>query len=195
MPILHLIAGPNGAGKTLLRDVLLTPYRPGLSAVDAQAYAATRLRHMHDAAARAQAARAWADAERRMRLAEGQSFVTETVFSHPSRLALIAQAQAMGFQVVLYVLALDDPGRLVARVAQRVREGGEHVPDGKVLIRYPRSMALLRQGAFLADLAFLFDACDVEEGGPCLVATLSRGAPPQLHLSEVPRWARQVLGL
>ena len=46
------------------------------------------------------------------------------MFSHPSKLALIKDAQRHGFTVALYIVALDDPARLLDRVAQRVREGG-----------------------------------------------------------------------
>lgn len=57
-------------------------------------------------------------------LQTGQSFVSETVFSHESKLALIEHAQHCGFAVVLLVVCLDDPKRLLDRVHQRVQEGG-----------------------------------------------------------------------
>jgi predicted ABC-type ATPase len=38
----------------------------------------------------------WADARRAELLNAGQSFVSETVFSHASKLALIEEAQAQG---------------------------------------------------------------------------------------------------
>jgi predicted ABC-type ATPase len=49
--------------------------------------------------------------------------VSETVFSHESKLALIEEAQAQGFFVMLLVVALDQPERLLERVAQRVGRG------------------------------------------------------------------------
>ena len=48
--------------------------------------------------------------------------------SHESKLALIKEAQQRGFAVVLLVVCLDDPQRLLARVRQRVKEGGHDVP-------------------------------------------------------------------
>ena len=50
------------------------------------------------------------------------SFVSETVFSHESKLALITKAQDMGFDVVLYIVSVGDPQQLLGRVNQRVRE-------------------------------------------------------------------------
>lgn len=193
MPVLHLIAGPNGAGKSTLHQILIAPRHPALPFINAQAHAAAQLQHVQDAQAQARAARAWADEQRQSLLSQGQSFATETAFSHPSRVALITQARALGFQVVLYALAHDDPRRLLQRVTQRVREGGHAVPSHKVLERYPRCLDHLRQAVFLADLAFLFDACDVSEGGPRLVATAAAGRM-QLHTVLRPRWVDRTLG-
>jgi predicted ABC-type ATPase len=193
MPVLHLIAGPNGAGKTALYQYLIAPRYPGLPFVDAQGYESARLQHVADPEARAQAARAWADEHRQVLLRGGASFVTETAFSHPSRLALVAQARTLGFEVVLYALALDEPRRLLQRISQRLREGGHAVPSHKVLERYPRCMDHLRHAVFLADLALLIDAADAHEGGPRLVASVT-ARQIQLHAVLRPRWVEKVLG-
>src|SRR4051794_13121289 len=124
MPVLHLIAGPHGAGKTSLYEYLLEPRNPEMPFIDAQAWVCTPRHHALDADAQTLAARRWADAERQRLFAGRQSFITETAFSHPSRVALIAQARTLGYEVVLYALGLDDPRKLLQRVAQRAREGG-----------------------------------------------------------------------
>ncbi len=51
----------------------------------------------------------------------------------PHVTGLISHAQALGYQVVLYVVSVDDPKRLLARVSQRVEEGGHHVPPDRIL--------------------------------------------------------------
>ena len=89
--------------------------------------------------------------------------------------------------------ALDEPRRLLQRVSQRVREGGHAVPSHKVLERYPRSLDNLRQAVFLADLAFLIDACEAHDGGPRLVASVM-ARQMQLHTVLRPRWVEKVLG-
>jgi predicted ABC-type ATPase len=193
MPVLHLIAGPNGAGKSTLYQYLIAARHPGLPFVDAQAYASAQLRHIIDPATRQRAARAWADEQRQLLLRQGQSFVTETAFSHPSRIALIAQARTLGFEVVLYAIALDEPRRLLQRVSQRVREGGHPVPSHKVLERYTRCLDHLRQAVFIADLVFLIDAADAHEGGPRLIASIV-ARQMALHAVLRPRWVEKVLG-
>lgn len=193
MPVLHLIAGPNGAGKTSLYHYLVHPRHPGLPFIDAQSYAGAQLQHIGDPVARAEAARAWADAQWQSLLRERTSFVTETVFSHPSRVALLAQARTQGFEVVLYALALDEPRRLLQRVSQRVREGGHPVPSHKVLERYARCLDNLRHAVYLADLALLIDASDAGEGGPRLIASVM-ARQMQLHTVLRPRWVEKVLG-
>jgi predicted ABC-type ATPase len=193
MPVLHLIAGPNGAGKSTLYEYLLAPRYPALPFVNAQAHATAQLQHIVDPATRSRAARAWADRQWQDLLNKGLSFVTETALSHPSRVALVAQARTLGFEVVLYAMAVDEPRRLLQRVSQRVREGGHSVPSHKVLERYARCLDNLRQAVFMADLALLIDAADAQEGGPRLVASVT-ARQMQLHAVLRPRWVEKVLG-
>ncbi|MCY1377691.1 hypothetical protein D9M69_652770 [compost metagenome] len=83
--------------------------------------------------------------------------MSETVFSHPSKLALLSAAQAAGFAVVLLVVCVDEPRHLLARVRQRELEGGHSVPPERVLARYPRTLVNLAQAVRQADLALLYD--------------------------------------
>lgn len=174
MPVLHLIAGPHGAGKSTLYQSVLAPRYPAIPFVDAYP-------------------REKADARRQELLVARSSFATETAFSHPSRVALLAQARALGFEVVLYALALDEPRQLLERIRQQAREGGQPVASHTMLERYARCLDNLRQAVFMADLALLMDAAPANAGGPRLIATLVRG---QMHLNAVlrPRWVEKVLG-
>lgn len=193
MPILHLIAGPNGSGKTTLYRFLIAPRYPTLEFVNADLHERDHLRHLVNPVQRSEAARAWADARRDYLLRQGESFVSETVFSHPSKLSLIRHAKTRGFAVVLYVLCLDEPRLLLKRVKQRVNEGGHSVPVNKILARYPRTVANLAPAVKLADTAMLFDAVEVSEGGPRLLA-ICAGGRVDLHSTHLPGWAKQVLG-
>lgn len=193
MPLLHLIAGPNGAGKSTLYQYLIAPRYPTLEFVNADLHESNELQHETNPVRRSEAARAWADARRAQLLSQHASFVSETVFSHPSKLALIEHAQACGFGVVLYVVCLDEPRLLLARVKQRVKEGGHAVPNNKILERYPRTLANLSQAVNRADTSLLFDAAEVSDGGPRLLAIVSGNQVEQLT-ELMPRWARQVLG-
>ena len=87
---------------------------------------------------------------------------------------------------------MNDPQRLLARVSQRVREGGHNVPASRILERYPRTMTYLAQAVRIADLAFLYDAVEVEQGAHQLVALCERARTTVL-VDELPRWATTML--
>ena len=193
-PVFHLFAGPNGAGKTTLYRALAAGglIDAGLAFVNADLHERACLQHITDPIERSEAARQWADTRRSALLTAGQSFASETVFSHESKLELMAEAQRLGFVVALYVVALDDPARLVQRVQTRIGEGGHPVPPERILARYPRSLALLQAAVSYADLAFLYDAVDIENGGHQLAAIVTAGQPEPL-LDPLPRWVRSML--
>lgn len=196
MPVLHLLAGPNGAGKSTLYRALVREgiLSADLAFINADLYEREHLQHIIDPVQRSQAARDWADAQRTIKLAGDESFVSETVFSHESKLALIDEALAQGYVVALYVVALDDPQRLLARVQSRVQEGGHFVPPDKILARYPRTLRYLSQAVSLATVAYLYDGRDLEDGGPFMVA-MCEGSKVTLFADSLPRWAQTVLGL
>jgi len=193
-PVFYLLAGPNGAGKsTLYRALVLAGTIPAVAEfVNADQYEATHLQYVADPAQRSVQARQWADARRAALLQAGQSFVSETVFSHASKLALIQKAQARGFFVMLLVVALDQPERLLERVAQRVLEGGHPVPPERILARYPRTLAHLTQAVRLADAVILYDSAEISPGTHTAVATC-KGDWTQELAHPMPEWARRVL--
>lgn len=133
-PVLHLLAGPNGAGKpTYYREIL----RPqiGLPWINADEIAEQRwpddpVAHGHDAGRIAQERRSAA-------VAAGTSFISETVFSHPSKLDLVRDAAAARYFVYLYVLVVPED-LAVIRVGLRVEEGGHDVPEDKIRLRHRR---------------------------------------------------------
>ena len=195
-PVFFLLAGPNGAGKSTLykAQVLAKTIPADAEFVNADVYEAAELKHITDPVARSEQARLWADARRAQLLLTGQSFVSETVFSHESKLALIENAQAQGFLVMLLVVALDDPAQLLERVARRVNEGGHPVPKQRILERYPRTLANLTKAVRLADAAVLYDSTESAADTQRAVA-LCKGAWTQELVSPLPGWAQQVLGL
>jgi predicted ABC-type ATPase len=196
--IFYLLAGPNGAGKSsLYRAAVLDGLIPSdAEFVNADLHERDHLQHIGDLQQRSEAARDWADARRSALIAAGQSFVSETVFSHPSKITLIEEAQAAGFSVVLLVVCMDKPERLLARVRQRVSEGGHDVPEQRILERYPRTLANLSQAVRRANMAMLYDnPGEVSSSfiGPKRVA-VCRGEVTRILLQPLPQWAQQVLG-
>ena len=193
-PIFHLLAGPNGAGKSTLYRAHVSNggFAKTLEFVNADLYEQSHLLHIADLQKRSEAARDWVDSRREALLNAKTSFVSETVFSHESKLALITKAQAMGFDVVLYIVSVDDPQQLLARVSQRVREGGHSVPAQRILDRYPRTMANLKKAVRLADLTFIHDAAEVEQGTQLLIAICEK-AKTTLLADKLPGWASILL--
>jgi len=124
-----------------------------------------------------------------------RSFASETVFSHTSKLDLMAAAKRAGFVVVLLVVCVDDPQMLPGRVAQRVQEGGHPVPPERILSRYPRTVRHLSVAVRRADLALLYDT-SAPTGetlqAPRLVARL-RGSESVWQSANLPAWAQSVL--
>jgi predicted ABC-type ATPase len=196
-PVFYLLAGPNGAGKSTLyraavREGLIPAEAPF---VNADLHEAAHLQHVADARERSRQARHWADAQRAQCLASGMSFASETVFSHTSKLDLMAAAKRAGFAVVLLVVCVDDPQQLVQRVATRVDEGGHAVPPERILARYPRTVRHLSVAIRRADLALLYDTSGLDHDGVQphrLVARCSAGVL-RWQSTDVPPWAQAML--
>lgn len=169
-PVLHLLAGPNGAGKSTFVARVLQPVTH-LPFINADEIAAERWPGEESVHAY-QASRAAADL-RRKALAGRESFITETVFSHHSKVALVTQAVSFGYLVNLHVILV--PADLaVRRVSERVRRGGHEVPEDKIRERYARLLNLVVEARALADRTSVYD--NSLAGKPFrLVASYQRG--------------------
>jgi len=153
-PTMILLAGPNGAGKSTLYETRVAPHFAG-PFINADILQRDELRDPSPAASY-EAARL-AALRRDDFLARRRDFVTETVFSHPSKLALIEAARDQGFTVIVMHVGVETPDLSVARVQARVTEGGHPVPDQKIRDRFARNGALIRQAVLLADRGMVFD--------------------------------------
>ena len=122
-----IIAGPNGAGKTTFaREFLideaqtptfinadliaagLNPFEPKREAVQAGRLMLRKIDDMVD---------------------RGESFAFETTLSGRGFARMIPEWQEQGYHVALHFFRLSSPEKAIERVAQRVREGGHHVPE------------------------------------------------------------------
>ena len=183
---LHLVIGPNGSGKTTFVTEFLAPELPGYAYVNADEIA--RARWPADVAAHAYEAAEVAAKTRAQLIARGQSFIAETVFSHPSKLDLIGLAQGAGYQVVLHVILVPEE-LAVRRVAYRVRAGGHDVPEQKIRERYQRLWRLAAQALWLADRAVVYD--NSRQSGPVKIAEFFAGLP--IGAASWPDWAPKPL--
>jgi predicted ABC-type ATPase len=194
-PVLIFLAGPNGAGKTTFFEEYLRSV--GLPYVNADRIA----RALRDADPTASSddidRRAFTEAENlRAALVEaGLSFCTETVFSDPAgaRLSFLEGARTRGFVVFLVFIGLDNPALAVARVQQRVNQGGHDIPDEKLHARFPRTLANLRAAIPVADEAFLLDNSSYDM--PYRVVAVYRGGQLVSQHPLLPEWMRGLPGL
>jgi predicted ABC-type ATPase len=195
-PIFYLLAGPNGAGKSTLYKTLAKGgvIDPHAEFVNADLYEAAHLQYIQDLESRSIAARDWADNRRANLLRQKQSFVSETVFSHESKITLIDEAKLHGFQVMLLVVGLDNPELLLKRISHRVKEGGHDVPADRVLARYPRTLANLKIAIPKAQLAILYHTDGAGFTPHYSVAVCQNGVIVRRD-SALPQWAKTVLGL
>jgi len=186
MSRLDLIAGPNGAGKTTLYERAIRPARPGLPFVNADRIAQARF--PGDEVARAYDAVEIAAATRKALIDARLDFCAETVFSHPSKLDLLTDALAAGYDVVLHAVLI--PLQLSGpRVSTRVAAGGHDVPADKLAARYERLWPLVADAVPHCCRILFWD--NASDDGPFEVASCRYGVadyPPRW-----PDWTPQPL--
>lgn len=146
------------------------------------AWPGAELEHAYEASARA--------ATRRSELLDARSsFATETVFSHSSRVDLVRDAHLRGYLVHLHVVVI--PVDLaVARVAERVGDGGHDVPEEKIRQRHGRLWLLVLEAMQFATRSTFYDNSRADR--PFRVIAEFEGATP-IGAADWPRWAPEAL--
>ncbi|NQW99934.1 zeta toxin family protein [bacterium] len=133
-----------------------------------------------------------ADFLRRKLLEQRVSFSFETVMSSPDKVALLKQAQALGYRTYLYYIATEDPAINVARVKARVNLGGHDVPEEKIVSRYARSLDLLLEAVKHTNRAYLFD--NSRQGTEHLwVAEITDARELELKCDPMPLWFQKTV--
>ena len=69
-------------------------------------------------------------------VSHGESFAFETTLSGRSYARSISRWQRLGYRVELFFLRLPSPEAAIARVRQRVLEGGHDVPEAVIRRRF-----------------------------------------------------------
>ena len=141
-PTIYVIAGCNGAGKTtfakefLPKEVKclrflnadeiargLSPFKPSASAIRAARLLLTQVDEC---------------------LRRRETFALESTLSGKTYIRLFQRARRLGYEIELHYLWLSSPAQAIARVRQRVQQGGHHVPAARhppSLQAQPRSSA------------------------------------------------------
>ena len=129
-----IIAGPNGAGKTTFArsflpaearcprfinaDLIaagLSPFAPEAAAIKAGRLMLQEIAHC---------------------AAHGASFAFETTLSGMAYLRHIQEWKGLGYLVSLFFLTLPCSDMAIARVAERVKQGGHNIPEAVIRRRY-----------------------------------------------------------
>jgi predicted ABC-type ATPase len=176
-PLLVIVAGPNGAGKStaaprLLQDALavrefvnadaiavgLSAFRPEAAAVAAGRVMLVRLQALSSAR---------------------EDFAFETTRASRSFVPKVERLRSSGYHVHLAFLSLPSPELALARVAERVRQGGHDVTQEVVRRRFVGGLRnFFRRYQHKVDSWQLFD--NSLPSGPRLIAARSVGAEPQV---------------
>ena len=91
-----------------------------------------------------------------------KSFSQETVFSHPSKIEAFRMAKEAGYKTYLYFVANWDIAINIARIANRVKNGGHDVPVEKVAARAKRCFENLAKVLPYCSRAYFFDNSALE---------------------------------
>jgi predicted ABC-type ATPase len=184
---LWVLAGGNGAGKSTFYRTRLKPLNlPFINAdiLAKQIYPEQPEKHSYEAAKIVETIRI-------QLLRQGRTFCFETVFSHPSKIDFLAQAKAMGYEIVLVFIHLDSISLNQARVVQRVSEGGHAVPEEKVCSRVPRVLHNIKQALPLCDKAYILDNSRLDN--PFRQIAEIQDGQLQRKATVLPSWAEHLL--
>lgn len=129
-----IIAGPNGAGKTTFAREFLPNEAHCRVFLNADLIAAGLAPFAPEAAAVQSGRLMLAELERHFRA--GESFAFETTLSGRAYLRHIRQWQQAGYRVELIFLQLNNADEALARVQQRVRQGGHSIPVDVIRRRF-----------------------------------------------------------
>jgi predicted ABC-type ATPase len=133
-PRIFIIAGPNGAGKTTFAREFLPNEASCPAFVNADLIAAGLSPFKPEAAAVAAGRIMLAQIAAHVR--RGESFAFETTLSGRAHARHIPHWRHAGYDVNLWFLRLPNPEAAIARVRQRVLEGGHDVAESVIRRRF-----------------------------------------------------------
>lgn len=154
-----IIAGPNGAGKTTFAREFL-PKEAGCPVFVNADLIAAGLAPFAPASAAVQAGRLMLS-EMERHFSGRVSFAFETTLAGLTYLRHIERWQAAEYRVELIFLKLASPEQAIARVDERVRQGGHSVPEEVIRRRYASGLEnFYHRYAPIVDAWMLYDNSD-----------------------------------
>lgn len=146
-PEIVVFAGPNGSGKSTLTTTLRPIGMPYINADEIQ----------RNLGCSNMDAAQFAERRREECLNQRQDFCFETVLSTDRNLKLLQRAKGSGYFIRCYYILTADPTINVARVSSRVSAGGHDVPEGKIISRYEKALALVKELLPVCDVCHIYD--------------------------------------
>ena len=113
------------------------------------------------------------------------------MFSHESKVDLIARAKGLGYKIILVYIHLIDSHLNEARVYQRTLEGGHDVPRKKIHSRIPRTMRNIKTTLAIVDEAWILDNSSERNRFQPIVIMQNGKYEPQVD--PLPKWACDIL--
>ena len=145
-PEIVVFAGPNGSGKSTFTQ-LLKPPMDYINADEIKKY----LKCSDLEAAQI------AEKQREEHMEQMREFCFEMVLSTERNLKLLKRAKEKGYFIRCYYILTADPMINVWRVKARVESGGYDVPEDKIIRRYDRALALVKELIKICDICHIYD--------------------------------------
>lgn len=145
-PEIVVFAGPNGSGKSTFTELL----KPPMDYINADEIK-KNLKCSDLSAAQL------AEKQREEHVEHMEEFSFETVLSTDRNLKLLKKAKEKGYFIRCYYVLTADPMINVLRVKSRVESGGHDVPEEKVIARYDRALALVKDLVKICDVCHIYD--------------------------------------
>jgi predicted ABC-type ATPase len=186
MKILFIFAGPNGSGKSTIVQSYIKAGHCAENFICPDNLVAPEDKDKTEPYI---AAMQKAEAARYQEIALGNSFSFETVLSNPEKLDFIRYAKRQGYLIFTTYVTTASTEINIARVKERVKQGGHDVPTDKIISRYERSMELMFDVIGESDMVEIFDNSGEK---PICVAASTLGG--NLLINEnPPDWVRKYI--
>lgn len=98
-----------------------------------------------------------AEKQREEHMEQMREFCFEMVLSTERNLKLLKRAKEKGYFIRCYYILTADPMINVWRVKARVESGGHDVPEDKIIRRYDRALALVKELIKICDICHIYD--------------------------------------
>lgn len=104
--------------------------------------------------------------------------------------AAIAKAKALGYQVIMVMIHVESSALNLARISQRVVDGGHNVPADKVEARIPRMLKNVSVAAALCDQVRVLDNSRLDD--PFQPVLTIKAGVKTANISPLPQWAAEI---